>query len=123
MKICIVHVDRIAREVLSRALQRSFDAEVLTYACCEDALLAFLGCDVFVVYNNFGPRKMNGIKGVAAVRAQNPRAFIIGVSSKPYNQRRFLPAGANAFLLRAGNEIGELVGIIDRWQKQPVRVG
>lgn len=114
MKACIIHGNRSAREVLARALRRSFNAEAEMYSCCENALATFMDYDVFIVYNNFGPRKMSGVKGVAEIRALKPSAYIIGVSSKPYNERRFLPAGADAFLLRAGNEIEELIGLIRR---------
>lgn len=114
MKACIIHGDRVAREILGRAFRRSFDAFTASYSCCEDVLKSSLDYDIFVVYNNFGPREMSGIKGTAAIRARKSDAYIIGVSSKPYNNRRFLPAGANVFLLRAGNEIGELIEIVRR---------
>ena len=114
MKVCIVHGNRIAREVLARAFRRSFDAHATAYSCCEDVLQSSLGYDVFIVYNNFGPRKMSGIKGTAKIRARKSSAYIVGVSSKPYYDRKFLPAGANAFLLRAGNEIEELIEIVRR---------
>lgn len=112
MKVCIIHARPPAREVIARALRCAPGTDVVTYAHCEDILATSLDYDVFIVYNNFGPRKMNGIKGTAAIRDRKPEAYIIGVSSKPYNDRRFLPAGANAFLLRAGNEIAELVEIV-----------
>jgi len=114
MKICVIHARPPAREVIARALCSTSGADVVTYSCCEDVLATSLDYDVFIVYNNFGPRKMNGIKGTAAIRAQKSDVYIIGVSAKPYNDNRFLPAGANAFLLKAGNEIGELVGMVRR---------
>jgi DNA-binding NarL/FixJ family response regulator len=113
MKICIVHKRDTAGEVLSRALSYRLGAEVTCFTCCENALASALDYDVFIVYNNFR-KKMNGVRGVASIRARKPQAFIVGVSSIPNFQRKFIPAGADAFLLKAGNEIGELVDIVRR---------
>jgi len=117
LKICIVHAKRVPREVLTRALASRLGADVIGFSCCEDVLASSLDYDVFVVYNNFR-KKMNGVKGVTGIRARKPDAFIVGVSSTPNLHRRFLPAGADAFLLRAGNEIEELVEIIRRKKDQ-----
>jgi hypothetical protein len=112
MKICLIHGKRVAREVLSRALSSRLGAEVTCFSCCEIALDSLLGSyEVFVVYNNFR-RKMSGARGVTKIRGQSPGAFIVGVSSTPNFDRQFLPAGADAFVLRAGNEVQELVSII-----------
>jgi len=113
MKICIVHARRPAREVLVRALSSRLGADVTSFSCCENALLSSLDYDVFVVYNNFR-KKMSGVRGVARIRARKPKSFIVGVSRTPGFDKRFLSAGADAFLLKAGNEIEELVGIIRR---------
>jgi DNA-binding NarL/FixJ family response regulator len=113
MKICIVNRRDTAGEIISRALSFKLGAKVAHFASCENALASSLDYDVFIVYNNFR-KKMNGVKGVANIRARKPEAFIIGVSSIPNFQRKFVPAGADAFLLKAGNEIGELVDIIRR---------
>lgn len=112
MKICLIHAHRPSREVIARALRRSFNTDVVTFSCCEDLLAVPLAYDVFIVYNNFEPRKMRGLGGATKIRAQRPDAFIIGVSTVPHFGKRFMRAGANATLLRAGNEIAELVGII-----------
>ena len=112
MKICLIHGRQRAREVIARALGSVSGAQVADYACCEDVLASASDHDVFIVYNNFGKRKMSGLRGTAAIRARNPDAYIIGVSSVPYGDKRFLKAGANAFLLKAGNEIKELVSFV-----------
>lgn len=111
MKISIAHVQPRAREVLERALTVKLDAKVTGFGCVEDLLSSSMNYDVFVVYNNFGHR-MSGTKGVIEIRAQLPDAFIIGVSNNPNLNSKFLIAGADAFLLRAGNEIEELIGLI-----------
>ncbi len=114
MRICLVHAHRPSREVIARALGKSFGAQVVTYSCCEDLLLFPLDHDVFVMYNNFGPGKMRGIKGVVRVREANSKAFIVGVTTMPHLKNRFLQAGADIVLLRAGNEIAELVELVRR---------
>ena len=116
MKICLVHAKRVAREVLARALASGLCVDVETYSCCEDALACSLDYDVFVVYNNFRKR-MSGVRGVAEIRARKPAAFIVGVSSTPGFDRRFLSAGADGAVLRAGNEVEELVRIIQKGVK------
>ena len=113
MKICLIHGKRVAREVLARALASRLSADVEVYSCCENALACSLDYEVFVVYNNFRQKK-SGVRGVAEIRIRKPEALIIGVSGSPNSHKRFLLAGADAFLLRAGNEIEELVGIIRR---------
>jgi DNA-binding NarL/FixJ family response regulator len=122
MNICLIHGKRVGREVLARALTSELGAEVTHFPSCESALACSLDCDVFVVYNNFR-RKMSGIRGVKEIRARKPDAFIVGVSSTPGFDKRFLPAGADAFVLRAGNEIEELRRVIRQKvsEKQPLR--
>ena len=115
MKICLIHARRLAREVLTKALSSRLGAEVTCFSCCEFALESQLGgYDVFIVYNNF-PRKMrrmSGIRGVMKIKGRSPGAFIVGVSSTPGFDQRFLQAGADASVLRAGNEVQELVSVI-----------
>ncbi len=66
---------------------------------------------VFVVYSQLG-HHMSGVRGVQEIRAKRPEAYIIGVSRTPNYDRYFLPAGADAFVLLAGNEIHELTRLI-----------
>jgi hypothetical protein len=73
--------------------------------------------DAFIVYSDLG-HNMSGAKGVREIRSQRPDAYIIGVSYRPYADAKLLPAGADAFLLRAGNEIQELVKLV---QDRPAR--
>jgi hypothetical protein len=103
---------------LARALASRLRAEVTPFSCVENVLASSMGYDIFVVYNNF-ERNMNGITGVSQIRKRKPHALIIGVSYKPYFEKKFLPAGADAFLLRAGNEIEELVALIKNHPKSP----
>jgi hypothetical protein len=56
---------------------------------------------------------MSGVKGVAEIRKRKPGAIIIGVSERPDAVYKFLPAGVDSFLLRAGNEIAELIDLIE----------
>jgi hypothetical protein len=51
---------------------------------------------------------------VARVRSLARHVFIVGVSPTPYFDRKFVPAGADAFLLPAGNEVAELSDISGR---------
>jgi|GEM_PF-2188539 len=111
VKIAVAHSDYAAREVLTRALASRLNAEVLAFSNCEDLLASSMEYDIFVVYNNFG-KKMTGMGGVREIRQRKPKAFIVGVSSAPYFDRKFLQAGADAAFLRAGNEIAELIRII-----------
>jgi hypothetical protein len=111
-RIAIVHSDKPASEVLSKALASRFDADVVTFSNCENLLASSMDYDVFVVYNNFG-KKMTGMCGV---RECKPQAFIVGVTGMPSIVRQFVKARADAALLRAGNEVAELVKVI---QKRP----
>jgi DNA-binding NarL/FixJ family response regulator len=112
MNICIADAHRPQREVIERALSVRLGAQVTGYACVEDVLTSSMEFDVFVVYKNFG-HKMSGVKGVAEIRKRKPGAIIIGVSERPDAVYKFLPAGVDSFLLRAGNEIAELIDLIE----------
>ncbi len=111
MKISLVHKHAPTRQVLARALKVKLSAQVTDYVCVEDLLASAMDHDVFVVYNDLG-HKMSGPKGVSRIRKARPHAFIVGVSEMPSAKSSFTQAGVNAFLLRAGNEIEELVQLI-----------
>jgi DNA-binding NarL/FixJ family response regulator len=111
MDICIAHAHHRAREVLERALATRLRAQVTGFVCVEDLLTSSMRFDVFVIYNNFG-HNMSGAKGAAEIRRRMPGAIIIGVSEHPDSGNKFLSAGVDSFLLRAGNEIAELTQLI-----------
>ena len=111
-KICLIHGRPPARAVLTRALSSKLKADVASYSCCEDVMAGSLDYDTFIVYNNLKSRKIGGVGCVRKIRALKPEAHIIAVSTKPYGEKRFLPAGANNFLLRAGNEIEEMIKLV-----------
>ncbi len=108
MKVALVSGAYPRREVVARGASHKLGGDPVTpFSCVEDVLMSSMDYDVFVVYNNF-EKKMNGVDGVRALRKQSPQAYIVGVSSVPYMERQFVPAGADRFLLLAGNEIAEL---------------
>ncbi len=107
MRMALVHKDPVAREVLARALHNRVHLEVVGFSCIEDLMLGQLPYEVYVVYKDLG-HKMNGVQGVKVIREKKADALIIGVSSTPNADREFLPAGADGFLLRSGNEVQEL---------------
>ncbi len=112
-RIGIVHAHTATREVLARALSIKLKLQVTGFSCIENLLQSSMDYHIFVVYNDFG-HKMSGVSGAARIRLLKPRAFVIGVSYRPDVGKKFLSSGANAFLLRAGNEIEELVQLIQR---------
>jgi len=108
MNVALISGAYPRREVVARGVSHKLGGDpVYTFSCIEDVLISSLEYDVFVVYNNFD-KKMNGIDGAREIRRAVPDAYIVGVSAIPYMERQFLPAGANRFLLLAGNEIAEL---------------
>ncbi|MBI4671076.1 MAG: response regulator [Chloroflexi bacterium] len=123
-QIALIHKDHAAREILARALHRRLHSMVTDYSCIEDLMLTELHYDVFVVYKDLG-HHLNGVQGVKLIREKKPDALIIGVSNMPNTDREFLPAGANAFLLRSGNEVEELQELIlkkiAQWVNTPPR--
>lgn len=100
------------REVIGRALASRFGADVDQYSCMENLLETELRYDLIVTYTDFGRHRMSGPKGVSKIRKRNKRVYIIGVSSRPYGDKRLVAAGANAGLLKAGNEIADLGRLI-----------
>jgi hypothetical protein len=113
MRAAIVHSHSPTAQVLARAIHSRLNVEVMTFSCVENVLMSSMDYDIFVVYNNFG-HKITGVRGVTLIRDRKPRAFIVGVSYKPNFERQFLPAGADAFILRAGNEVEELVTLVQK---------
>ncbi len=107
MEIALVHKDPVARQILERALRARVHLGISGYSCIEDLMLGSLPYDIYVVYRDLG-HKMNGVQGVQVIRGKKPQALIIGVSSTPNTDKAFYKAGANAFLLRSGNEVQEL---------------
>jgi len=111
MKVSIIHSHTPTAEVLAKAIVMRLHYDATTFSCIENALNSSMDYEAFVVYNNFG-HKLSGIKGVAKIRQERPEALIIGVSYRPYLARQFLPAGADAFILRAGNEVDEMLRLL-----------
>lgn len=111
MQMALIHKDHVAREILARGLQSRLHVTVNDFGCIEDLMMGTLPYDLYVVYKDLG-HKMNGVQGVRLIRERKPEALIIGVSNMPNTDREFLPAGANAFLLRSGNEVQELNTLI-----------
>lgn len=111
MQIALIHGYRAQREVLRRALQAKLHEVITDFDCVEDLMMSLMQYDVLIVYKDLG-HHMNGVDGVRAIRKKLPDAVIIGVSSTPNTNRLFLPAGADAFLLRSGNEVSELASLV-----------
>ncbi len=111
------------REVVARGVSHKLGGDpVQTFSCIEDVLVSSMSYDTFIVYNNFD-KKMNGIDGTREIRRAAPAAYIVGVSAIPYMERQFLPAGADRFLLLAGNEIAELGDLLLKVQpREPPRI-
>jgi len=120
MAVALVNGAYPRREVVARGLSHKLNGDVVRpFSCVEDVLASSMDYDAFVVYNNF-EKKMSGLDGVREIRRRAPAAYIVGVSAVPYMERRFLPAGADAFVLLAGNEIAELGEVLLR---RPMRSG
>lgn len=108
MNIALISGAYPRREVVARGVSHKLNGDtVQPFSCIEDVLESSMDYDVFVVYNNF-EKKMNGVDGTREIRRLAPHALIVGVSAIPYMERQFLPAGADVFLMLAGNEIAEL---------------
>jgi Zn finger protein HypA/HybF involved in hydrogenase expression len=124
VKIALAHGDYPAREVVARGISHKLNAagrtgaEVLVFSCVENLLVSSMDYEVFVVYNDF-KKKMGGLSGIREIRRLKPEVLIIGVSATPNYDRKMLPAGANAFVLLAGNEITETAELIYLYTGRP----
>ena len=124
MKIALAHGDYPAREVVARGISHKLNAagrtgaEVLVFSCVENLLVSSMDYEVFVVYNDF-KKKMGGLSGIREIRRLKPEVLIIGVSATPNYDRKMLPAGADAFVLLAGNEITETAELIYLYTGRP----
>lgn len=119
MKVALISGAYPRREVVARGVSHKLGGDpVYTFSCIEDVLISSLEYDIFVVYNNFD-KKMNGIDGVREIRRAVPDTYIVGVSAIPYMERQFTPAGADRFLLLAGNEIAELGDLLLKFAGRP----
>jgi Zn finger protein HypA/HybF involved in hydrogenase expression len=124
VKIALAHGDYPAREVVARGISHKLNAagrtgaEVLVFSCVENLLVSSMDYEVFVVYNDF-KKKMGGLSGIREIRRLKPEVLIIGVSATPNYDRKMLPAGADAFVLLAGNEITETAELIYLYTGRP----
>lgn len=124
MKIALAHGDYPAREVVARGISHKLNtagrtgAEVLVFSCVENLLVSSMDYEVFVVYNDF-KKKMGGLSGIREIRRLKPEVLIIGVSATPNYDHKMLPAGADAFVLLAGNEITETAELIYLYTGRP----
>jgi hypothetical protein len=120
MNVALISGAYPRREVVARGVSHKLGGDpVQPFSCIEDVLISSMQYDAFVVYNNFDKR-MNGIDGAREIRRAAPQAYIIGVSAIPYMERQFLPAGADRFLMLAGNEIAELGDLLLKFQGREV---
>lgn len=117
MRIALIHGHAVGREVIQRGLRAKLAEEVIEFNSNQDFFASSQQFDVVIVYSDLG-HKGSGIAGVQKIRTTLPDAAIIGVSNKPYSDHPFLAAGADAFLLRSGNEISELVDLIRKKLEQ-----
>lgn len=116
MNVALISGAYPRREVVARGVSHKLNGgTVRAFSCIEDVLESSMEYTVFVVYNNFD-KKMNGVDGTREIRRRAPRSYIVGVSAIPYMERQYIPAGADAFLLLAGNEIAELGDLLVRNQ-------
>jgi Zn finger protein HypA/HybF involved in hydrogenase expression len=124
VKIALAHGDYPAREVVARGISHKLNAagrtgaEVLVFSCVENLLMSSMDYEVFVIYNNF-KKKMGGVSGIREIRRVKPEALIVGVSATPNYDHKMLPAGADAFVLLAGNEITETAELIYLYTGRP----
>jgi DNA-binding NarL/FixJ family response regulator len=111
MQLALVHGHPATRQVIRQAVEKKLSEPVVDFSCVEDLMESSMQYDVLIVYNDLG-KKMNAVEGVRLIRKALPDSVIIGVSNIPYGDRKFLPAGADGYLLRTGNEIQELTEMI-----------
>jgi hypothetical protein len=117
MNICIVHADRLSREVLTRLLATKMGAEVVGFSCLEDLLRSRMEYDVFVVYNMFGRSKMDRWEGVKWIRNRQPDAFIVSMNYKKFFDRKDSP-GADASTFAADDDVDGLIKFIHEHEQK-----
>lgn len=113
MRISIVHSQRPARQVLTRALAVRLKAEVVDFPHIDDLLTSSMNYDVFILYSNLGPGP-GRMQRIPEIRKLKPNAFVIAVTYVPNSEHKYRSLGADAVLLRAGNEIEELTNLIQK---------
>jgi hypothetical protein len=112
LRICLICGHRVSRQALSRVLAREFQAEVDVYTSCEDALCSELDHDVFVVYDHFGRRRINGPVGARRLRVVRPDAYVVGVTTNPGIDKQFVRSGADTAILVGEHAIRRIVDIV-----------
>jgi DNA-binding NarL/FixJ family response regulator len=111
-RICVICGHRMSRRVLRQVLAREFEAEVELYGSCEDALCSELDHDVFVIYDYFGKRTMNGPQGTRRLRVIRPDAYIVGVTANPGFDKQFMTAGADTALVAGERSTKKIVRVV-----------
>lgn len=112
MKIALLHPHRVMREMLIRAIAARAEAEIVGFSSFEDLFASSMSYDVFVLYNMFGREKMDRYEGVKWIRGMKPNALILSMIHIRFFDHKFSPPGADAIHLKVGDEIKEVVRVI-----------
>ena len=112
LRVCVVCSHRLSRRILSQVLLRELGAEADLYASCEDALCSDLDHDVYVVYDYFGKRYMNGPQGTRRLRIIRPDAYVLGVTANPGFDKQFIQAGADTAIVAGERATKQIVHVV-----------
>ena len=112
MRIALVHPHRVTREMLIRAIAAKVEAEVVEFGSLEDLFVSSMNYDVFVLYNIFGREKLDRHEGVKWIRGMKPQALVLSMVHYKYFDRKYMPPGADAILMRVGDEIRQVTQLI-----------
>jgi hypothetical protein len=95
LSIAVVHGHRLTRDVIAKTLANKLDADAVAFGCLEDLLHSSMRYDVFVVFSEFGPGKMEQSYGCKWIRDLKPHAQVFAMLQRRHFERRGTPPASD----------------------------
>ncbi|MCL4394892.1 MAG: hypothetical protein M1482_08855 [Chloroflexi bacterium] len=114
LSIAVVHAHRLTRDVIAKTLASKLSADAVTFGCLEDLLRSSMRYDVFVVFSEFGPGKMEQAYGCKWIRDLKPQAHVFAMLQRRHFERRGTPSSSDRTIFCIADDLNGLALQIKR---------
>ena len=114
VKIAIVHAHKLTREVIAKTLSAKLAADAVGFGCLEDLLRSSMDYDVFVVFSEFGPSKMEQSYGCKWIRKLRPQAQVFAMLQRRHFERKGTPPSSDQMNFCIAEDLNGLATMIRR---------
>lgn len=114
VRIAVVHAHRFTCQVIVKTLKAKLNAEAVDFSCLEDLLHSSMAYDVFVVFSEFGPNKMEQVEGCKWIRHLKPEAEVFAMLQRRFFERRGMPPSSDQLTFCIAEDLSGLAEQISR---------